>query len=674
MKNFTRPIFALLAVLLFSFQATAHPMGNFSINHYSKVHISDRAIRLEYILDFAEIPTFQMFPELHTMESGDSLQLKIGSQAADWIRRVMVEAGGESLPLELERVKTVVLPGAGGLATVQVRMQAQAPWSGPSGLLHIRDQNFPERIGWKEIVIESYPPIGFPNGNPFASDRSNGLSNYPADLLSSAPNCTEASLVVRAGLSQHASTPSQLETAPAVASRMPDRLSLILNDEVLPARLVVFGLLVAFALGALHALSPGHGKTVVAAYLIGNRGTARHALFLGAVVTFTHTIGVFLLGFVTLFLSRYVVPETLYAWIGFVSGLTILGIGASLLHQRLHGLAHEHGPQSHTHEIPETITFNSLFGLGFSGGILPCPSALVVLLSAIALHRIAVGLLFIVAFSLGLASVLVGIGVIVVHAKRLLPRFDSRHWASRLLPALSAGAISLLGLGVAVQSLAGAHVPALSLGSGAFAVLGLGLFLGLKHATDADHVVAVTTFVSQERSLLKSCWIGAFWGLGHTLSLAVAGLIVIGFKVSIPEWLSARLEFAVALMLVALGGRALIRAIRNRIELRRHEHVHGFTGLRPLLVGAVHGAAGSAALMLLVLSTIRSPLEALLYIGIFGFGSMLGMLAISLLLALPLHWARTKVSASIRPIQFAAGVLSCAFGLFLGANIWMSLR
>jgi hypothetical protein len=259
---------------------------------------------------------------------------------------------------------------------------------------------------------------------------------------------------------------------------------------------------------------------------------------------------------------------------------------------------------------------------------------------------------------------------------------------------VSAAIISVIGLGMAVQALAGVNLEssALIYSSQMLAVLGLGLFLGLKHATDADHVVAVTTFVSQESSLLRSCWIGAFWGLGHTLSLSIAGLVVIGLKVTIPEWLSERLELGVAVMLVVLGANALFRTAKPTSILNSgptaSEHVHLFgpahshsgwshAGLRPLLTGMVHGAAGSAALMLLVLSTIRSPLEAFLYILIFGAGSILGMLAISFLLALPLHWARGRVGIAGRgykPIQVMAGLFSCLFGLYLGAEIWMSLQ
>jgi ABC-type nickel/cobalt efflux system permease component RcnA len=435
-------------------------------------------------------------------------------------------------------------------------------------------------------------------------------------------------------------------------------------------------MLIAFALGAMHALSPGHGKTIVAAYLVGNRGTPRHALLLGAIVTLTHTIGVFALGLVTLFLSRFIVPERLYPVLGFLSGAMIVGLGVNLFRQRFHILAHhhvsEHGhSHTHSHDIPDDLSLESLIGLGLSGGIVPCPSALVVLLSAVALHRIGIGLLFIVAFSFGLASVLIAIGILAVRASRLVGGLDANGSATRVLPVVSAVVVALIGMGIAIQSLSGTTLPvnSFSLGGGAVFVLGLGLVLGLKHATDADHIVAVTTFVSEQRSILRSCWIGAFWGLGHTLSLAVASLIVIGLKISISDWIAARLEFLVAMMLVGLGLRAIFHTSKAPAG---HMHSH-LPGLRPLLVGMVHGAAGSAALMLLVLSTIRSPIEAFLYILIFGLGSIAGMLAISFLLSLPLHWASSRMVTSFKPIQLTAGLFSCVFGLYLGVHLWTSL-
>jgi nickel/cobalt exporter len=695
MEIFRRALIAVFFVaLLFPAAAAAHPMGNFSINHYSKLTLKERSIHVDTILDFAEIPTFQMFPEARN----GGVDSRVRTLASEWASRLLLRLDEQTLPLELLSSSAEVIPGAGGLATLRVTMELEARGvgrAGWAGTLHFSDRNFPERIGWKEIVMRASPPRGFPEGNPFQEDRSQALTRYPEDVLSDFPNIVEGSIRI-GDTASGTSAGIEPTTSGGVAGKIssPDRLSQILGEEDLPLRTVLLGILVAFSLGALHALSPGHGKTVVASCLVGARGTARHAAFLGAIVTFTHTIGVFILGLVVLFLSNTIVPEQIYPWIGFLSGLTILGVGVNLFRQRLGHLTHSH-PHDHSHEIPSEITFRNLLALGFSGGIVPCPSALVVLLSSIALHRVGTGLLFIVAFSLGLASVLVAIGILVVRASRLVSRFDSERSVLRFVPVASAAIIVVLGLGMAVQALWGVTLDrsSLVLSGQAIAALSLGLLLGLKHATDADHVVAVTTFVSQESSILRSCWIGAFWGVGHTLSLAVAGVLVIGLKVNVPEWLADRLELGVAAMLVLLGASVILRTLRPKAELHRHYHAHdrdakaahshwhihllghshdhsGWTHARPLLAGIVHGAAGSAALMLMVLSTIRSPLEAFLYILIFGLGSILGMVAISFLLAVPLRWV-----GSYKPVQLLAGVFSCLFGLFLGAEIyWMSLR
>lgn len=244
-----------------------------------------------------------------------------------------------------------------------------------------------------------------------------------------------------------------------------DYLSQLLNRHEIPLSMVLLGLAVAFGLGAIHALSPGHGKTIVAAYLVGARGTVKHAIFLGAVVTFTHTISVFFLGFTTLFLSQYVLPEKLYPVLGAISGLSIVWIGGMLLIQRAqhlrghshfhdqshghdHSHSHDHGPHGHSHAPGGEVTLGSLIALGASGGLVPCPSALVLLLSSIALGRVALGLLLLVSFSFGLAVVLMAIGIAVLSAKHLLPDSErtARHPAFRLIPVLSAALIVCIGL------------------------------------------------------------------------------------------------------------------------------------------------------------------------------------------------------------------------------------
>jgi len=201
-----------------------------------------------------------------------------------------------------------------------------------------------------------------------------------------------------------------------------------------------------------------------------------------------------------------------------------------------------------------------------------------------------------------------------------------------------------------------------------FAILGLGFVLGLKHAADADHIVAVTTFIGDEKRVLRACAIGLFWGFGHTLALSAAGLAVVGLKLPISGRLAARLEFAVAVMMVLLGARLL--ATMHSSWHRRHRPVDWRFGLRPLAVGLVHGAAGSAALTLLALSTISSPLDAVLYILLFGLGSIVGMAAVSLLIAVPFYMAQTHLAAALRPIQATAGILSCAVGVYLGVDAW----
>jgi ABC-type nickel/cobalt efflux system permease component RcnA len=210
----------------------------------------------------------------------------------------------------------------------------------------------------------------------------------------------------------------------------------------------------AFGLGAVHALSPGHGKTIVAAYLVGSRGTLRHAAFLGAMVTFTHTASVFLLGFVTLFLSQYVLPEKLFPVMGAISGLSIVWVGATLFFKRLGGSGHHHhhhhhhDGHSHSHVPEGEITMGSLIALGASGGLVPCPSALVVLLSAISLGRVGLGMLLLVGFSAGLATVLMGVGALVLFAGSLLPASErvTGSRAFRLLPVASAALITCVGV------------------------------------------------------------------------------------------------------------------------------------------------------------------------------------------------------------------------------------
>ena len=228
---------------------------------------------------------------------------------------------------------------------------------------------------------------------------------------------------------------------------------------------------------------------MVAAYLAGSRGTARHAFALGATVTVAHTATVFALGFVTLTLSEFILPEQLYPWLNLVSGLLVLSLGLAAIRTRLrgfrrsraaarvaahehghdhdhghahdhahahdHGHSHDHGEHGHSHAPPDQLSWRSLLALGVSGGMIPCPSALVLLLGAIALDRTAFGVVLVCAFSLGLAGVVSGIGLAVLYARRLFARIPSSGRAIRGLPVASAAVITILGLVLTLRALPG---------------------------------------------------------------------------------------------------------------------------------------------------------------------------------------------------------------------------
>jgi len=225
------------------------------------------------------------------------------------------------------------------------------------------------------------------------------------------------------------------------------------------------------------------------------------------------------------------------------------------------------------------------------------------------------------------------------------------------------------------------------------AVLGIGLVFGLRHATEVDHVVAVSTIVSQHKNVLRSAAVGAMWGAGHTASLLVIGALVLLLRVAIPERVSGWLEFGVALMIIGLGISALWRALRRSSEVHVHQHSHdGLShkhvhfhekqtrhepsshsahshdvsriGWKPLLIGTMHGVAGSGALTLLVLTQISSPWVGMLYLGIFGVGSIVGMLLMSGLIGLPFALTSRNLTHVHHRLQTVAAILSICFGLW----------
>jgi nickel/cobalt exporter len=426
-------LLALLVLAALPAPASAHPLGNFSINHIAEVSVSANRIDVRYVLDQAEIPTFQ--------ERGLSDAEVLARKRAEVQRRLALTVDGRRVALRPAGEATLAHPdGAGGLKTTRVELQLTAAVASPQRV-QLRDGTFPGRVGWHAVVPRPGRDTAVRSDVP-ASDPTGGLRRYPQDVLSSPADVRAASLAVAPG-SGTLAAPDGRRAAGGADIEREDALSRAFSSAAAGEGVLVLLLLTAFAWGALHALSPGHGKAMVAAYLVGARGTARHAVALGATVTLTHTAGVFALGLVALGLSEYVLPEDLYPWLNLASGLLVLGVGGYVLRKNLRRRKHHN---HHHHHHPEQLSWRGIVAMGTAAGLIPCPSALVVLLGAIAQGQIALGMVMIVAFSLGLATTLTLLGIAVVSAGRTLARLNVPARVVTALPAVSA--LLIVGVGV----------------------------------------------------------------------------------------------------------------------------------------------------------------------------------------------------------------------------------
>jgi nickel/cobalt exporter len=420
--------------------AAAHPLGNFTVNRFSRIESSGPRLYVRYVLDMAEIPSFQ---------AG-----RIDANA--YARRIAHNAKlvVDGRPAALVPVRTALAHplGAGGLHTTRLEVILAGPVLDGRVSVAYHDNNYKDRIGWKEIVVGEH-----------ARSTSNELRAYPKDLLQSPLDTTSVTTLIGPGNGPDVAPPLSSGKSLEAPDRVADAgFASLIGRSHLSTLVILASLAAALFWGAAHALSPGHGKTIVTAYLVGQRGTPRHAALLGLIVTITHTIGVFALGIVTLALSQFIVPDRLYPWLNLASGLLVVGIGASVFwarwrHRRAHAHSHHHHHHDHTGQVsgsdPGTgPSFRSLLAVGVSGGLLPCPSALVVLLAAISLHRIAFGLVLILAFSAGLALSITGIGLVAVLARRAFRRLSFDGPLIRLLPAVSALVILAAGLAMTVRA------------------------------------------------------------------------------------------------------------------------------------------------------------------------------------------------------------------------------
>jgi nickel/cobalt exporter len=483
-KNFRLSI-ALFVFALAVSTATAHPLGNFSVNHYSHIEVEKAQVKLRAVLDMAEIPTFQESSQIDANKDDLLSENELNDYAEKitpaYVSNLLLTVDGSPIELRQTNKKISLPPGAGNLPTLRIEWDliGDLPKSSNEfSRLKFENKNNPERIGWNEIVVGRVAGINIFDSTAFGSGITDELKAYPQETLASP--LTERTAEFSFSTSAIPATAKVLQnrdghvSAPIEKDKFAELISV---PEITPS-IILFGLFVAFGLGAAHALSPGHGKTVVGAYLVGSRGTVRHALFLGATVTVTHTLGVFALGLLTLFASNYILPERIMLFLSFVSGLMVLSIGLTLFKNRLlavfgyqsnehhhaedfhehddsdGNLTHTHGGSTHSHLPPQQISWRNLLTLGISGGLLPCPSALVLMLSAINLNRVGYGLVLTLVFSFGLAATLTAVGLVFLYAGKV---FDNPSLSGnriiKTLPVFSAFVIACVGAVICYNSL-----------------------------------------------------------------------------------------------------------------------------------------------------------------------------------------------------------------------------
>ncbi|HLX34264.1 MAG TPA: hypothetical protein VKR30_03365 [Candidatus Limnocylindrales bacterium] len=536
MRRLGRALLLALALLAIGPAAAfAHPLGNFTINHFAAIRVGVDRIALDVVLDEAEIPTFQERQRLDTNNDGtvspDEVEAARQTACQNLATSLWLTVDGQRLALTVDEAGLSFPPGAGGLVTMRTVCEYSAVPAAPISTgtsIAYQDQSFAERIGWREIVLlgDGVTLAGVPaQADP--AGVSKRLTLYPTNLLTqpldmqsasttatpggpllAAWSAPDAASLTASGASASAVGRSLLQAVPGGVA---PELGQIIDAGGLDPGVLLLSLLLAAGLGAAHALTPGHGKTIMAAYLVGTRGTARHALGLGLTVTVSHTVGVMALAGVTLLAANLLPPDRLYPVLGVASGGLVVVIGGSLLwsrakvvlrgrraarahelahlsgadHEHAHehehehehenaqghgehdalpmgGLEHSHGggrPHRHLPEPGTGLSWKSLFALGLSGGLVPSASALILLLGSISAGRIGYGIVLVVAFGIGMAVVLGGVGLALVRASRLVERLPSRWSLGRIsgmagaVQIATAGLVIVLGLVLTSQAL-----------------------------------------------------------------------------------------------------------------------------------------------------------------------------------------------------------------------------
>jgi len=501
----------------------AHPLGNFTINHYAEVRVEVDRILLDVVIDQAEIPTFQARQDYDIDGDGS-----VSDEEIDAGRVVACEALAGSLSLTVDEAALDVdlaeaglsFPlGVGGLSTMRLVCAFEARFAVPIGPDAVRiafmDGSFGERLGWREIVARgSGVTLRVVEGESREAGVSDRLRQYPEEGIGSPLSDEMIVIEARVGgpslaafdvpdaASVPGAAPTKPSTAPSTApsgapsaspsatsTPMPEpaavpggvgggELPAIFREADLTPLVLLVSLVTAAALGAGHALTPGHGKTLMAAYLVGTRGSALHALGLGIAVSVSHTAGILALAAIIVAATDALPPDVVVRWAPVVAAASIVGIGGWMLvgelrrrraghashdHGHSHRDGHHHG-HDHAHAPPpgSTITWRSLFLLGLAGGLIPSTSALLILLGSIAAGRPAFGLVLVVAFGLGMATVMGGVGLALVAARDRFDRIDGGNALARIRDAVPlAAAVVVLGFGVMLTAQAISAAPAI---------------------------------------------------------------------------------------------------------------------------------------------------------------------------------------------------------------------
>jgi nickel/cobalt exporter len=509
---------ALFAVLLASAPAiaTAHPLGNFTINHYAGIEVAQDAVHLDLVIDMAEIPTFQERQKIDTDGDGDVTDAETAAaempacttQAA----LLHLSIGGTPASLTPASANISFPPGLGGLSTMRTECSFLIPFATPlttRTTILFEDVSYPERIGWREIVVTG-DGVTIDSGGLPTSSPSQRLTSYPAELIAQPLDIRSATVVATpgvAGPSPSHARPAGAGDIAAVPGGIGGELPAIFRQVDLTPIVLLVSMLTAFALGAGHALTPGHGKTIMAAYLVGSRGTPVHAVGLGLSVTVSHTLGILALAALVVGFQGALPPDVVVRGLPVVAAVTIVVIGGWMLvtelrrrgaasrrvaishagdhahghegeHEHAHehpdeheeshadrGEEHEHGHGSgrHTHLPPagSTLSWRGLFALGLAGGLIPSTSALFILLGSIVAGRPAFGFVLVVIFGLGMAAVMTGVGLAMVLARDRLERLPRRSSGGRLVrhaPLVAAVVVFGVGVYLTVQAVAGRPV------------------------------------------------------------------------------------------------------------------------------------------------------------------------------------------------------------------------